>query len=140
VKAKLGKRFVAKSHTCPKCFAPPDVPCESKDGRARSSVHRERLKGIDSDLLRNMPFRPSSEFYSSDAWRRVRYQALKKNGGACQLCGDRPRLGKPIHVDHIKPRSKFPDLALDVNNLQILCADCNLGKGAADATDWRNRA
>ncbi|MFC6439812.1 HNH endonuclease [Bowmanella sp. JS7-9] len=33
-----------------------------------------------------------------------------------------------LHVDHVKPRAKFPELALDINNLQILCETCNLGK------------
>ncbi len=46
-------------------------------------------------------------------------------------------MGIPLHVDHIKPRSKYPDLALDINNLQILCESCNLGKGAWDETDFR---
>lgn len=36
-----------------------------------------------------------------------------------------------------KPPSKFPDLALVLANLQILCEDCNLGKMARDQTDWR---
>lgn len=40
---------------------------------------------------------------------------------AC-LCID-----KVIHVDHIKPRSTFPQLEMDINNLQILCVDCNMG-------------
>ena len=45
-----------------------------------------------------------------------------------------------IHVDHIKPRKLFPHLALDVNNLQILCHECNHGKGNWDQTDWRDGA
>lgn len=49
-------------------------------------------------------------------------------------CGD---VNKTIHVDHIKPRSKFPELSLVQSNLQILCADCNLGKSNKDQTDWR---
>ena len=31
----------------------------------------------------------------------------------------------------------FPQLALDVDNLQILCHECNHGKGNWDMTDWR---
>jgi 5-methylcytosine-specific restriction endonuclease McrA len=40
-------------------------------------------------------------------------------------------------VDHIVPRSKRPDLALDISNLQTLCGRCNRGKGSWDQTDWR---
>jgi hypothetical protein len=35
---------------------------------------------------------------------------------------------KPLHVDHIKPVSKYPELKLEFDNLQILCENCNLGK------------
>ena len=28
-------------------------------------------------------------------------------------------------------------LELQLTNLQMLCADCNVGKGAWDETDWR---
>ncbi len=42
-----------------------------------------------------------------------------------------------MNVDLIKPRSKFPELALTLDNLQILCAACNHGKGNWDQTDWR---
>lgn len=42
-----------------------------------------------------------------------------------------------MHVDHIKPRSKYPELELEFTNLQILCADCNLGKRNHDSIDWR---
>jgi 5-methylcytosine-specific restriction endonuclease McrA len=79
-------------------------------------------------------YTPEPDFYKSDAWRTVRYKALKKANGKCQCCGEG---GKRLHVDHIKPRSKFPHLELDENNLQVLCEDCNLGKGAWDQTDWR---
>ena len=44
-----------------------------------------------------------------------------------------------MHVDHIKPRSKFPDLELEFDNLQILCKACNLGKSNKDQTDFRQR-
>lgn len=75
-------------------------------------------------------------FYESDAWRTLRYKALQLHGRACQLCGATGRL----HVDHIKPRSRYPELELTLSNLQILCADCNMGKGAWDDTDWRKGA
>jgi 5-methylcytosine-specific restriction endonuclease McrA len=55
--------------------------------------------------------------------------ALKLGGECCRFAGVGTP-GNPLHVDHIKPRSKFPRLAIDINNLQVLCADCNLGKRA----------
>lgn len=80
---------------------------------------------------------PGPAFYDSDQWRLLRYQVLKRYGGRCQCCGRGAADGVTLHVDHIQPRSKRPDLELDMNNLQVLCADCNLGKLAWDTTDWR---
>lgn len=77
------------------------------------------------------------EFYLSKDWRYVRYEALKRSRGVCELCGTAPTPGKPLHVDHIKPRSKYPELEFEISNLQILCDDCNLGKGNRDEIDWR---
>jgi 5-methylcytosine-specific restriction endonuclease McrA len=31
-------------------------------------------------------------------------------------------------------------LALEITNLQVLCADCNIGKSNTDETDWREAA
>lgn len=67
-------------------------------------------------------------------WQKLRYQALKEYGRTCMLC--RTTEGA-MHVDHIKPKSKYPELAYEYSNLQILCADCNVGKGADDETDYR---
>jgi len=78
-----------------------------------------------------------SDFYKTPEWRALRYKAFEKNGNACQCCGASPKTGAVLHVDHIKPKSIYPDLAFDVDNLQILCEDCNLGKLNLYETDWR---
>ena len=80
----------------------------------------------------------SKSFYVSKEWRRVRYRVIKKYEGACMACGrSKKEHGIVIHVDHIKPRSKHPNLALHINNLQLLCEDCNLGKSNKCEVDWR---
>jgi len=66
----------------------------------------------------------SDKFYQTQRWRELRYRILRKHGFKCMACGSRER----IHVDHIKPRSKYPGLEYCENNLQVLCEDCNLGK------------
>lgn len=78
-------------------------------------------------------------FYDSRPWLELRYRVLAARGGCCQCCGNRGLWNDPLQVDHIKPRSKFPELELDFENLQVLCRDCNVGKGAWDQTDWRRR-
>lgn len=77
-------------------------------------------------------------FYESREWREARYEAIKKHGRRCLVCGRTPHdHGIAIHVDHIKPRSLFPELELCIDNLQVLCEDCNLGKSNRDSIDWR---
>lgn len=74
------------------------------------------------------------EFYRTREWRDVRYKALVRFGKKCMACGE---TGGYIHVDHILPRSKHPDKELDIENLQVLCEACNIGKSNTDTTDWR---
>jgi 5-methylcytosine-specific restriction endonuclease McrA len=82
-------------------------------------------------------------FYRSWAWREKRAQAFKIHGRICQCCGATPGKftvgGDPVIlvVDHIKPLSKYWDLRLKLDNLQILCEECNMGKGNWDETDYR---
>jgi hypothetical protein len=74
------------------------------------------------------------DFYQSHAWKTIRYAALKRANGFCVCCGAK---GVTLHVDHVIPRSKAPELELEIENLQVLCSDCNEGKGNWDQTDWR---
>ncbi len=76
-------------------------------------------------------------FYRSKEWRELRYAAIEMHGRKCVACGRTPDDQIKIHVDHIKPRSKYPQLALEISNLQILCEECNMGKGNKYKTDWR---
>lgn len=69
-------------------------------------------------------------------WRQVRFDALRKAGGRCCLCGATAASGAVLHVDHIKPKSIFPALAFESSNLQVLCADCNMGKGNRSQDDF----
>lgn len=77
---------------------------------------------------------PSNKsFYQSWEWKRLRYDTILRYGAKCMCCGSEDR----IVVDHVKPVRNYPELALDPDNLQILCNDCNMGKGSRDETDFR---
>lgn len=76
------------------------------------------------------------QFFRSLAWLELRYKVLKHYGARCMCCGHTGRT-RTLQVDHIKPRIKFPELALEFSNLQVLCKQCNQGKGFKDQTDWR---
>jgi len=73
------------------------------------------------------------DFYMTRAWRDLRYRVLRTYGPKCMCCG----ASGVMHVDHIKPRSKYPALELVFDNLQVLCEPCNMGKSNTDETDWR---
>jgi hypothetical protein len=75
-------------------------------------------------------------FYTGRKWRVVRYATLLQQGNWCRCCGARPPQAE-LHVDHIVPRSIDPSKAWDLLNTQVLCRDCNLGKGNGDSRDWR---
>lgn len=87
--------------------------------------------------IKSKPEARSRDFLKSKAWLRLRLQALKIHGNQCQSCGASPNTGAVLNVDHIRPRRLFPELALDIDNLQVLCSNCNSGKGNWDMTDFR---
>lgn len=76
---------------------------------------------------------PSKAFVASDAWKEVRAKAIALYGAVCMKCGSQDK----IQVDHVKPKSRFPDLSLDISNLQILCWGCNKDKGFYKYDDYR---
>lgn len=70
-------------------------------------------------------------FYNSPEWGIIREQIIREQGRFCQECGREIKDDFDLTVDHIKPRSKFPEFALDASNLRVLCRSCNSTKGAS---------
>lgn len=106
-----------------------------QQARSDAFAHRKQQSASGAEPVRKTPFIPSkTDFYKSREWQELRWKALKASNGCCVYCGrSRTAHGVIMHVDHIKPRSRFPDLALVLSNLQVLCEDCNMGKGTKDA-------
>ena len=144
---KIERELVAKEEKKKKMVAAPAAkakPSASSRRKARKIARAERRK-IRLQKLETLPAKVSvdgidvttNEFLSTYQWRKVRMEALKKYGPKCMCCGATPATGAVMNVDHIKPRKLFPSMALDINNLQVLCHECNHGKGNWDQTDWR---
>lgn len=57
---------------------------------------------------------------------RLRALVLMRDGARCRLCGATPNDGVRLHVDHVRPWSKGGETILE--NLQVLCNVCNIGK------------
>ena len=106
-----------------------DLPYRQIKKHKPKPKHRQKKKSFAKNRKK--------EFFKSREWKELRYQAFVKYGNYCMCCGISASEGAIMQVDHIKPRHKHPDLALDINNLQILCASCNRGKYSEDETDWR---
>ena len=82
-------------------------------------------------------------FYKSQEWKELRYRKLA-DIKHCECCGkgkgDKLESGERIKltVDHIKPRSLYPELSLEYDNLQVLCQECNVGKSNKFEDDFRD--
>lgn len=75
-------------------------------------------------------------FYNSWEWKRLSYAVKQERGRRCECCGAMPPDVRII-TDHIKPIRHYWHLRLQRSNLQVLCEDCNRGKGSRDETDFR---
>lgn len=76
------------------------------------------------------------DFYDSWEWKRLSFDLKLERGRKCECCGAAPPAVR-IHTDHVKPIRRYWHLRLDRANLQILCEDCNMGKGSRHETDFR---
>jgi len=73
--------------------------------------------------------------FKDKKWQKLRKAVFRKYGKVCMKCGSTGE----IHVDHIKPKSKYPDLAYEFSNMQLLCKDCNYEKSNKNTIDYREK-
>jgi len=74
-------------------------------------------------------------FYSSPEWAKVRELVIKEDGKVCAQCHRYIKNDSDVTVDHIRPRSKYLDLALKRENLRVLCRRCNSIKKDKELVD-----
>lgn len=72
--------------------------------------------------------RPEWRGGSWDYWKK---QTLLRENYTCQVCQFRDE--EIAEVDHILPKSLYPELRLDLNNLQVLCPNCHRRKTNREA-------
>ena len=142
--------LIEKTASCRICGAGIGSPC-TRRGILRKRNHHERQ--IDAQKIisgktpkaakKKFPVQKCTkvpdDFYDSWEWKSARFVALKRHGRRCQCCGWSPAdgSGNYLVVDHIKPLRLFPQLALDPDNHQVLCNDCNKGKSFRHTDDFR---
>ncbi len=107
-------------------------------GWAGATLCRPRdatVSSLANTLLRNSVRRVDRDqqeyerFYLTADWRYVRKQVIERDGHVCGCCKLQIQDFNELTVDHIRPRSKYPELALVLSNLQVLCRRCNSSKG-----------
>lgn len=112
-----------------------------KKPKKKSQKKRERDQGNFDTAQAVSERKPTkseiNSFYDSWEWSRISYEVKLERGRRCECCGATPDHGARIVTDHIKPLRHFWHLRLDKGNLQVLCDDCNKGKGSRDFTDFR---
>ena len=64
-------------------------------------------------------------YFTTQEWADARKDVFDRDGKICYVCGS-----TATQVDHLLPKSKFPHLALDRNNLKPICWLCNRAKNA----------
>lgn len=66
------------------------------------------------------------KFYRSKEWESVRQQALERDNYECVECAKQGKVTSQQHnskldVDHIYDLEHYPNLKLNMENLQVLC-------------------
>lgn len=98
----------------------------AEDAKRRSSPGQKK-KRAEWQRCREQAKRSGSKPVSRHAIIKIHKMQKEK----CANCGNKV---VDYHVDHIEPISRGG--SNDIENLQILCPQCNLKKGAKDPLEW----
>ena len=107
--------------------------------RAMKTSWKVKSAGMTDNELADALRKTADPFIRSLEWRALRKLAIDRYGAVCCKCGKEGTKNSPINFDHIRPRKFFPELALDIENLQPLCGPCNKAKGNQHQTDYRKK-
>lgn len=72
-------------------------------------------------------------------WIETRNEWIRLNPGpwTCYLCSKSLDIDT-LTLDHVKSRSRRPDLRFELSNLQPACLSCNVDKGSRDIDELRS--
>lgn len=112
---------------------------KKKLGKGRQKWRKPRAKANPLALGASKKITANDlDFYQTQMWKEIRFKAFRRDVGRCALCGrSRKDQGVMVYAVHIKPIRKYPTLALALDNVQLLCADCKGGRPKDDETDFR---
>lgn len=81
-----------------------------------------KMKGENNPAWKGGITPENTRIRNSNAYKKWRVEVMERDNFTCQFCSKR---GGDLHVDHIKPFSKFPDLRMEISNGRTLCVPCH---------------
>jgi 5-methylcytosine-specific restriction endonuclease McrA len=114
-------------------YKPTPIP-DKTGGKFPKEYLPEKKPKTHLEIMQQKWYYDPNNFYCQEPWLRLKRRIIGLYGNTCMKCQKKT---SRAHVDHIKPRSKFPALELDPSNLQVLCRDCNMEKLNHHSTDYR---
>ncbi len=109
-----------------------------REEMARLAQEREEVRSSyarNHNLMRDQNFR--RRFKLLELHEEVRAGVYNRYKNTCAACGKQPKRKGGLHIDHIRPVSRYPELEYVDYNLQLLCAACNRHKHDYDGDDWK---
>lgn len=103
-------------------------PRREREKRVAECREQLALKKRELAEQRQERIEEKQEFYSSPEWTILRERVIQEEGRNCAKCQKFIKDDNDVTIDHILPRSKYPDFALKRDNLQVLCRQCNSAK------------
>ena len=83
------------------------------------------MTASDVIVVRTKYNKPTDPFYYSRPWRKLRIAVLQRDNYLCVRCLAKYRIAPAKIVHHIKPRQEYPELELEIDNLESLCNGCH---------------
>lgn len=125
----LGCRGISATHYNQKFFEMECLDCGKKYMANGCDVWLRKCPNCGIRKIKAANPKPNHSRTISD---KLRYQVLKRDNFKCCACGASPAKDPAVdlHIDHIIPWSKGGETKLE--NLQTLCARCNLGKSDSE--------
>lgn len=94
--------------------------------------HRANAKRIRKYYSPRHAFNRWRDSTEGQVWKEKQFQ---ETAGLCSGCGTSFHSVSDLDIDHVKPLIKFPELAIDIDNFQLLCPPCNSKKGDSTLSD-----
>jgi 5-methylcytosine-specific restriction endonuclease McrA len=120
--SKPCKHCGSRQHTSFRCFKKPRKPIKVSSLRPLKRTPLKKIGRI------------------TKKWFEVRKDWFAINEGPyfCFIGGE-PLALREVQLDHVKSRSRHPELRFDLDNLRPICADHNRAKGSLSLDEYLKR-